>query len=235
MRYLLNRIQDLIYPRRCAFCDRPLRKDETGACEDCKKKLCYIPEPVCLCCGKPVMRGEEKCLDCKEKNHIFTAGRFPLSYEFAREGIYRFKYNNRKEYGAFYAASIMERWGEWLKGLHPEALIPVPLHEKKLRKRGYNQAEILSRELSKLLLVPTDNSVVKRVRNTIPQKLFSRKQRQINMKKAFIVSENSVKYEKVLVVDDIFTTGSTIDSISRELKLSGVREVYFITATGAGT
>ncbi len=204
-------------------------------CKACRESLVIIKEPLCVCCGRPVKPFENYCADCMKQKHIFDGGRFVFPYEQTATTIYRFKYMNRAEYARTYASLIYEELGGWIDVIKPDAFIAVPLNKKRLIKRGYNQAAELSIELSKLAIIPAKNDLVGRLRNTAPQKLFDRAGRQNNVKNAFIVYENVVKLRTVVIVDDIFTTGSTIDSLARELKNSGVENVYFITITAAGT
>lgn len=236
MRLLGNRsIVDLFFPKRCVLCDGTLSGEEEGICGGCIGKIKYIEGDVCAVCGRTVSDNAELCRECAGRKRGFLGGRFPLSYELIGDSVFRFKYANRPEYGAFYAKCIVERWREWIEAVDPDALIPVPLHKKRFNKRGYNQAEILAKEISNLINVPCLPGLVSRVKNTAPQKRFDRKQRQINVKKAFIVNENSVKLSTVIVVDDIFTTGSTIEALSDVLKKAGVKRVYFLTITAAET
>ena len=112
----------------------------------------------------------------------------------------------------------------------------MPLYRGKLRKRGYNQAACLARALGRSLELPVDEKLVKRVRNTAPMKHLNPTERQNNLKKAFIIGRNDVKlYDRIILVDDIYTTGTTLDEIAALLKSHGVSEVYCVTlACGAG-
>ncbi len=234
MNEFLKSMLHLVFPKRCIACDGVIYGKDSYICPDCNKKLKYIEEPVCLRCGRP-SRGGIFCTECKVKHHSFERGRFVLGYEQIGSSVYRFKYQNRPEYASGYASIIYDRLGPWIDMIHPDALVPVPIHRKRFIKRGYNQAALLAEELSKLTGIPTMEDLIERARNTAPQKLFDRKHRQINMKKAFIVNQNDVKLGNVIVVDDIYTTGSTIDAVSCELKRHGVNKVYFISITAAGT
>ena len=111
-----------------------------------------------------------------------------------------------------------------------EVLVPVPLHRRKLIKRGYNQAEILAKRLSEQLLIPMDNKILIRTRNTVPLKELNEKERITNLKSAFQTDEIKLKYKRIILVDDIYTTGSTIDECAWTLLRNGAEEVYFITA-----
>lgn len=236
-----NTFVSCLYPRRCIICDRVIDKpvklieSEVNICRDCVKKIELNLEPVCSICGRPIEEDMSLCLDCKEEKHHFISGKFPLSYSCIARSIYRFKYNNKPFYADDYAAIIYDCYKDWIEYINPDGFIPVPLHKKRLIKRGYNQATQLSKALSRLTGIATYDNYVLRVKNTRPQKIFNRKARQINVKKAFNVPKNDVKLKSVIVVDDIFTTGSTIDAVSQELLRHGIDGIYFITITAAGT
>jgi ComF family protein len=143
--------------------------------------------------------------------------------------VYRFKYLGRSEYAKFYAADIYERLGDEIRRMDADALIPIPIHPSRQRERGYNQAQELSLEISRLFGIPTYPDIVKRVKKTIPQKELNPIERQNNLKKAFNISSDVVKLNKTILIDDIYTTGSTIDAVASILKSHGVKEVFFIT------
>ena len=116
-----------------------------------------------------------------------------------------------------------------------DVIVPVPMYARKKRYRGYNQAEIFAYELSKIWKIPMKADALKRVRNTKPQKYLSDQERKNNLKKAFQAADFIVKYKSILIVDDIYTTGSTVESVAQELYLHGVESVYFLTlCTGEG-
>lgn len=116
----------------------------------------------------------------------------------------------------------IRRWGI-------EEIIPVPLHPARKRTRGYNQADILAEELGKILDIPVNRKVLYRIRNTKPQKNLDNMQRISNLKGAFAVSKQQGVKKAVLLVDDIYTTGSTIHKAAYMLKLAGAEKVYFLT------
>lgn len=229
------KLWNLLYPRRCAVCDGALTSSESGVCSECRDKIKYIDKNVCCICGRPVKRREEMCMECRGTKHLFAGGRSVLSYDFIGDSVFRFKYANRPEYAQFYADCIWNCCRDWIEALGADAIVPVPLHKKRLLKRGYNQAEVLANALSQRSKIPCLQDLCERTRNTVAQKYFDRKDRQINVKKAFIVRKNGVKLSTIIVVDDIFTTGSTIDALSEVLLKAGVKRVYFLTITAAGT
>ncbi len=186
-------------------------------------------------CGRHVSKEKEFCEECESAKHSFEGGRSSFSYEQIAGSLYRFKYMNRQKYAKGYADVLCRELKEWIETIKPDALIPVPLHKKRLMKRGYNQAELLAKAISQKTGIPVLSHTVARVRNTVPQKTFDRKMRLNNLKNAFIVRESVVKLDTVLIVDDIYTTGSTVDSLAEALKACGVRRVFFVTVAAAGT
>ena len=144
-----------------------------------------------------------------------------------KQSIHRFKYDNKREYADFYIEEILKHYGTWIESLQVDAIIPVPLHRSKQRSRGFNQAELLAKGIGKALQIPVEAKVVERYRKTKVQNVLNDTERKNNVKKAFKIAGNVVKLKKVLLVDDIYTTGSTIDAIAEVLKTAGVEQVYF--------
>lgn len=223
-RSLLN----LLYPPRCPFCDRIAEDAQEVICPSCRKSICEAGEPVCKCCGKPLSdERREFCYDCGRKNHAFIQGKAMWVYEGrVRESVYRFKYRNKREYGGVYAKEIARRYGNWMRQRNVQALIPVPLHRNRRRARGYNQAEILADELGRITGIPVRRELLVRVQDTRPQKLLSGTERKNNLKKAFKTTKSIVQLNCVLIIDDIYTTGSTADAAASALQEAGVPEVY---------
>lgn len=139
------------------------------------------------------------------------------------------KFHNKREYIDFYGAYMAEILGKKILEWGAQALIPVPLHRSKLRRRGFNQAELLAREIGRALEIPVRPDIVQRVRKTKPQKELLYRERQNNLKGAFKISQYDVKLKKIVLVDDIYTTGSTVDEIAGRLLEQGAKEVYFVS------
>lgn len=232
---LTEAVLDLFYPRRCPFCDRVIQPD-ASVCEDCRKKIPYVREPVCKKCGKPLAdERTEYCMDCNRGRHIFTAGRAVFSYEgMVRESLYRFKYANRREYAMFYAGEAAAAYGGWIAHMGVQAIVPIPLHKKRKQKRGYNQAEVFAEALSKRLNIPVQSGILRRMINTRPQKALGNFERKKNMKNAFISAENMVHLDRILLVDDIYTTGTTVDAAAAALRDAGVKEIYVLCVSIGG-
>ena len=187
-------------------------------------------------CGKELGNEEvEYCSDCMRHRHLFDRGRAVFAYTSMSDSIYRFKYKGRREYAAYYAECMAEKLGVWITQRRPDALIPVPIHASKRHIRGYNQAEVLAKELGSILHIPIETNLIKRVRKTSPMKDLSVSERQNNLKRAFKICRNDVKLSTIIIIDDIYTTGSTLNAMSYELRRAGVEHIYFVTlAIGKG-
>ena len=229
-------IEDLIFPRRCVICDRPANRSFDGVCMECRSKILYIRVPFCMKCGKKLSREEtEYCDDCRRRKHFFIQGKALYDYGGMADSIFRFKYCGRQEYAAFYGKDLYERYASWLSAIKPDALVPVPIHPSRKRKRGYNQSELLARELSKHSGISVNDHLIIRIKKTLPQKELTQGERQNNLKKAFKICKNDVKLDTIVIIDDIYTTGSTIDAMASLLLASGVQKIYFMTlAVGRG-
>lgn len=233
----MNQLLDLIYPRCCPFCGRVLPFQGEPACKACLMKLKKVSSPHCLRCGKTIETEDlEYCQDCLKIPKSYIRG-YPV-FEYTggiKKAIYDFKYKNQRVYGKFFADCMYSCYGSELLKLGLDGLVPVPIHRKKRKIRGYNQAEILARHLGKRMNVPVFSNMLVRIMNTSPQKELNDKARIKNLKNAFIIGTNKIKLKKVLLVDDIYTTGATIEACTKVLMDFGVEEVYYVSlAIGQG-
>lgn len=212
------------------MCDDVIPAGEGLVCRRCVPRLQYVREPRCQRCGRQLADSAKAyCGDCMKHKHVFDYGYALYDYQSMRKSIFRFKYRNRCEYAEFYAKDIYEKLGDEIRRMGADAIIPVPVHKSRLRIRGYNQAQLVAAGLSKLTGIPMYDKIVLRTKKTIPQKELNVYERQNNLKKAFNIGADVVKLNKTILVDDIYTTGSTLDAMALELKKRGVGAVYFIT------
>ena len=181
-------------------------------------------------CGRPLKKEEDEyCPDCLSSEHDFIRNRAVFCYDdIVRRAIYRFKYGRRKEYADTFAYLSVGYLGGWIKEISPDAIVPVPLHGSRLRKRGFNQAALFASALSKYSGFKYMDIAV-RIRPTQPQKKLGYAARRKNLKKAFKIRQNDVKLDTVLLVDDIYTTGSTLDELAGVFKDNGVKNIYALT------
>ncbi|MGN0250465.1 MAG: ComF family protein [Oliverpabstia sp.] len=226
-----KKLLDWLYPARCVFCDCLLEKRERYLCSQCRR---HMPEPIreprCKKCSKP-LESEEKeyCYDCTEYKHSYDRGLAVFVYrDPMKEALMRFKFHGRKEYGEFLGKLLCMYGKSFLQQTKPQVIIPVPVHRKKKTRRGYNQAEILAASVSREFSIPIRTDLVLRRKFTKAQKELNRKERKRNLNQAFYVKNEVKNYRTVLIVDDIYTTGSTVNAIAEKLKSQGVQKVYFL-------
>jgi ComF family protein len=229
----LEKIVDCFFPPACPVCGSPLavkNKKRQMLCAACIPQLEYVSEPVCMRCGKQLTKDEQEfCLDCRTARHFYTRGTAVFAYtDGIRQSIYNFKYHGKQEYAAFYGLEAAKKCGRLVNSWGIDAVIPVPLHAKKKRKRGYNQAELIADEFAGQLNLSVDSEILIRSENTTPMKMLNNTERRKNVEKAFKINTNVVEYRKVLIVDDIYTTGATIDECAKVLLEHGAEEVYFL-------
>lgn len=208
---------------------------------ECRRKLFEVTDPVCMHCGRPLSgSGAEYCDDClrrlqsPQRGLTFSCirqGKAVFLYEGAvKRTMYRLKYANRREYASFLSDCACERWGDWIVQRRIEAVVPVPMYGKKERRRGHNQAALFGKEIARRMNLAFLPNAVRRVRDTRPQKELSGTERANNLKNAFQADDFIVQYKRVLLVDDIYTTGSTAEAVAETLRAAGVMETFFLAA-----
>ena len=222
---MINRILNLLLPVRCVLCETLVKEWRSGAlCEACEEGLRHQRPPWCPRCGLPAPRIDSRCGACLGGETHFDLARSALVLDPGlRRIIHHFKYNDR--------VSLARPLGRALadclcrEPFTARTVIPVPLHRKRERERGYNQAALLAGRLG--LEVRTD--LVRRRKNTQSQTGLTRSQRKLNLRSAF---ECRRRFEgKVLLVDDVQTTGATVNALARALRRSGASRVEVLTLT----
>ncbi len=236
MRRVIEKLIELIYPPSCPMCEEIVIPKGNKICESCKDKLTLISEPRCKKCSKPIEQEEkEYCSDCEHKEFSFNYGYSLWIYEKdIQKSIIAFKYHHKKEYADFYTDEIVRHLGNKIRHIDPDIIVAVPIHWTKHRERGYNQAEILAINIGEAMGIMVIPELLRRNKKTLPQKQLSNKERLRNLQKAFEVNQKVYdkmpsKVDKVLLIDDIYTTGSTIEACTNILKKSGIKQVYFLT------
>ena len=236
---------DWIFPPRCPLCGELLSSSDEKVHFLCYKKLNWVHEPKCKRCGKPLTTANREinmlCQDCLKTRHrhkgSFDQGHALWLYEGnAKASIMEFKYQGMKGYVDFYADTVVQMQGDWIRRINPDVLIPVPLHQRKKRIRGFNQAEVLAKAISDRMDIPMRNDILYRRKWTDPQKSVSGLDRRQNLAKSMEIRQMPEGIKRVMLIDDIYTTGSTMEACARILKQNGVDEVYFLTlCIGVGT
>ncbi|HYA49432.1 MAG TPA: ComF family protein [Burkholderiales bacterium] len=236
---LARQAELLIFPSFCRLCSRPLgRPSERVVCDDCLAGLSPRHGPVCLCCGRffDGAGGDHLCARCLERVPPYTVQRSCGRYDgVLKDLILLFKYGRvsalRRPLARFAAAALSEEEGLWLGA---DLLVPVPLHPERKRERGFNQSQLLARELARIRGMRVLEGCLVKVRNVPPQTSLEAAGRETNVRGAFAVRRRRrVEGKVVVLVDDVFTTGSTLDECGRVLKRAGAREVRALTLAQA--
>jgi ComF family protein len=222
-RALLDHILNFLFPITCVHCHAQVQERRWGgACPECWSSLTPLEPPFCIKCGEPAPAIEGRCGLCIKGEHIFDFARSALLFtRTLREIIHHLKYSDR--------VSLAKPLGHILKqclqreAFTGELIIPVPLHRSRERQRGFNQAELIAQQLG----LPVATKILKRRKNTPSQTGLSRNERKRNLASAFEVM-HEVK-GRVIVVDDVYTTGSTMNEIARTLKRAGAERVEVLT------
>ncbi|MCL2851484.1 MAG: ComF family protein [Defluviitaleaceae bacterium] len=198
--------------------------------------LSYVFPPRCISCAEvlPINYLDRMCGDCHgllERCGNDASGQSFSLYEYndtVRHAIHRFKYGLRRDYGKYLGALMAEHASEVLpRGSAVDVVVPVPLHADKLRERGFNQAEILAEAVCERLGLALDASALTRVRSTEHQARLSASERRENMENAFAVRDTGLVGGKtVLLIDDIYTTGSTVSACTSVLLRAGANRVF---------
>ncbi|MCK4389529.1 MAG: ComF family protein [Desulfobacterales bacterium] len=245
---------DAIFPPRCLICRAfyDSRQTTTGTgspdrvtsliapyfCESCRKGITPIASPYCSRCCLPFVSREgdnHTCSECLlEKRHFRRARAFGVYEGCLMEAIHRFKYGKKTSLSRPLSALARETFFQFWDTNTVDVLIPVPLHVKRLRERGFNQAHLLIRRWAKQEGIPFDALTLSRSRWTEPQTTLSRPERQKNIKGAFSLrSVEKIKGQKILLVDDVYTTGATVNECARVLMKAGAEFVDVLTLARA--
>ncbi len=226
----MNYLKEILFPRRCPVCDNIVGGLGRIICERCYRTLKPLSGELCCKCGKKLRNEEtEYCRDCSRYPHFFDSGMALYGYEDVAACLYRFKYQNRQEYADFFGREMACRFRDRIRTICPDGLVPVPLYKKREQKRGYNQAELLAEVVGRELGLPVYPKMIVRQRNTLPQKNLNSAERQNNLKRAFKIVQNEVKLSTIIIIDDIYTTGSTIDAVSEVLRQVGTEKIFYLT------
>ena len=222
-----------LFPPRCPVCMQPVMPKGAGLHESCSRQMKPLEEPLCKRCGKPVEIAEEEyCPMCMVKDRVWDMGRSLYLYRgSAGVAIRKIKQEGTVEFVRFFGRQMKEKQGRFLLENGVECIVPVPLHKAKLRKRGFNQAGLLARALSRETGLPVRELLLKE-KGTKDQKNLTLEQRRKNLSDVYRVSAAEMQKglpEAVVLLDDIITTGSTLTACAKALKEAGVKRVYFLT------
>lgn len=217
---LQDALLDLLFPPKCAVCGHRGRL----LCATCLAGMDRISPPLCPKCGRPQTR-RRLCRVCRETQPTIDGIRAVAYFEGGlRRAIHRFKYQGARRLGHALAQLLVEYQNDHT--LPADVIVPVPLHAERRTERGYNQAEILAVALGTEVDVPVDAGALARARATAPQIHLDAIERRANVADAFRADEERIAQRRVLLIDDVCTTGATMESCTQALKLAGAKSVW---------
>lgn len=229
----------ILYPRRCPVCMEIVTPRGALVHAACQKKLRYVREPACKRCGRQIIYMEkEYCSECQKQGFHYARNYAVWQYEEnIRHSLGEFKYHSRKEFADFYAVEAVRLYGEKIRRERPDVLVPVPVHRTRRAQRGFNQAELLAVKIGKMTGVAVDAHYLLRTKKTGRLKDLNHRERVKMLKNAFEVDPaRKVDYHSIMLVDDIYTTGSTLDACAEVLQRAGTGVVTALCmAIGAST
>ncbi len=237
LRESLRAIGSLFYPAACVVCTAPL-ESPGYLCATCRAKAPRITAPFCAKCSEPfpaAIIGPFTCANCAHRTlHFDAAVASYRSRGIVRKLVHEFKYGQQRHLRHPLAAWLAETLHDVrLRDRHFDLIVPVPLHPARERERGFNQALLLAEELSRIASLPL-RCVLDRIRYTTTQTAYDRAERMENLHDAFRLRKNAdVRGLRVLLIDDVLTTGSTLSECARVLKAAGAISVYAATAARA--
>ncbi len=238
--YITEGILNFVFPLDCKICKKPIRESKGySICEDCFKTIELIEQPYCIKCGKPLIptdffkqNREIFCLDCKIKKYSFEFSRSTAIYDKAlKKCIHLFKYYGEKKLAKPLGKLMVDyllKNGEFENKL--DLIIPVPLHKNDLKKRGFNQSVLLGKVIGDYFSIPVKESVLVKKKLTSFQINLSKKEREKNILGAFSVEKpEEIKGKNILILDDVLTTGSTVEECAKELMKARAKNIFVLT------
>jgi competence protein ComFC len=228
----LNAGLAFVYPETCQLCGEARATPAEGfVCGGCRAKVRFIEPPFCERCGMPyegaITTRLEECANCCESElHFRSARSAVVARDRVRDAILRYKYNREMWFEPFLGELLVGRAQPELAKEQWDWIVPIPLHPTKQRQREFNQAERLARRLGEATRIPVKSRLIKRTVATRTQTQLSREERVANMKNAFTLPRRErLNGERIVLVDDVFTTGATTSACAKALRAAGAREV----------
>lgn len=222
---IFDRLIYLFYPKRCACCTVLIDTD-AHICSNCRTDLKYVPTPICQKCGQTAALCE-----CRSNRYCFLGCVAPFYHEgAAKQGVYQLKFGGRADCAEFFGTEMAKAVRREFPHINFDCACFVPMTFKNKLKRGTNQAQLLARRVASELNMPLYNNALVKLKQNKVQHNLSRNERIINVKGVFSAGDDDIKGKTVLLVDDIKTTGATLNECSRVLLNAGAKQVFCVTA-----
>jgi ComF family protein len=239
LKSILTGLADIIFPPKCLTCNViPDHQETFSICPSCWSKIKFITSPICPCCGIPFTGTDEPdhlCGDCIVSKPAFSSARAVGHYEATiLDAVHSFKYGRKIATGKLLGRFMATYTYPAFNILDYTLIMPVPLHPRRLKERGFNQSVILAREIAERHQIPLDFMTLKRDIYTEPQINLGKNERASNVRGAFDVRDpGKISNRKIILVDDVYTTGSTVKECSRILMKKGAASVAVMSLARA--
>ena len=227
----LQQLLDLLYPPKCISCQR---SGQGSLCPTCRAAITFIRPPICQKCGYPNRQSVPHCWQCQHHDLCYLdAIRAVALYDDnpLQTAIRKFKYQNNRTAVQVLASFLVDCYHS--HHLKTDLIVPVPLHPKRQKERGYNQSLMLAERLSMALRQPMDTKSLVRQRVTQSQMSLKGAERKANVADAFQCQSDKLRDKTILLIDDVCTTGATLNACAQALKNSGVAAVFGLTLARA--
>ncbi len=229
-------IKTLIYPPACIACGTRLWDDKQFVCDFCLHELERLRAPLCERCGTPVEQPVDSCPSCSLVEIHYDKARSIFSFrdDKVRSLIHALKYHYVRSLEKPLGQLLYPGYELYYKKTPIDFILPVPLHKQRMREREFNQSALLARQLGMLANIECRENIVKREKRTSPQTNLKLKERQHNLAGAFKVNfPNDIKHKNILIIDDVFTTGVTVNELCSVLYKNGAGNLYVLTLARA--
>ncbi len=227
-----EKVLDIFFPdhMKCIICGNEISHMKYDICDRCYEHLPFIVGRTCERCGQRIKTDDRFCDNCKRSGEFFFTRAFsPLQYTDTIVGlVHKLKYHNHQYLAANMAEVLYDKLSD--EEIKCDVIMPVPMMDRKKKRRGYNQAELIAQELAKLSNMPIDTTTLIRVWEDNSQTALTSKERRENVRGCFKCTSKDYKGKNILLIDDVYTTGSTANECARVLRKQGrVANVYVLT------
>ncbi|MFN3966235.1 MAG: ComF family protein [Endomicrobiia bacterium] len=235
MKKIFNKFIDFLFPKTCVFCGDFILSDEPSKylCLPCYQKIKFIESSVCQKCGVPVNSNQRYCDRCsKEGQKIYYDFLRGIVYfeEPIKKCIHMLKYQGKEYLGKFLSEFFIQYIQKNNYLLNVDLLVPVPIHWTRKLKRGFNQSELLSRPIAEKFNIKYEHKNLFRKKRTKPQVKLNREERLSNINEAFAIrNSNYFTGKSILIIDDVSTTGETINQCAKVLRMAGAKNIFGLT------